>query len=348
MQLFRGKNAASATTRVGWRDQITGIEDWARAKYADFHYKITHLPQTNYELGLKFAQEGKFGDAIFRFRVTLYLAPEFADAWYHLGTSLIAKSKPREAITALKKCLHLKPEHEEARYMLAALDAAQLGPKGQPMHMPASMVEEFFARSAPSYDAVEAQLGYEAPQNLYKVTRALLPQGPWRIVDLGCGTGLSARPWRKEALQLVGVDRVTAMVERAVVAQAETGPLFNHVATADVAHPQFALAETQFADPYDLVLAVNLLPYIGEAGSFITNAARLTKPGGHFAVTLEPYNGTAGFGVMQATMRFGHHPDYIRLLAEKLGFALRQQETILMYPNVKLTAQVYSKMSGAA
>lgn len=232
--------------------------------------------------------------------------------------------------------------------MLAALDPAQLGPKGQPLHMPVAMVEEFFTRTAANYDEMEAQLGYELPQNLYKLTRQALPQGSLRILDLGCGTGLSARPWRKEALQLVGVDRVTAMVERAVVAQTEVGPLFNHVATNDVTHPQFALTETQFADPYDLTLAVNVLTYIGEATAFMANAARLTRPGGHFAVTMEPYNGTAGFGVVPATMRYGHHPDYIKLLAEKHGLTLRLQETVGMYPNVKVTAQLFQKAGGAA
>lgn len=318
--------------------QLMAWDEKLRVLIDDVKYKLQHLPQTNFELGKRFAEEGKPADAAFRFRMATYFAPNFTEAWYHLGNSLIAKGDKAKAIAALKRTLQLQPTHTDAKFMLATLDPNQLAAQDRPTRMPAHMVEGFFAAAAASYDIMEGANGYVAPLQVHARVSKALGTAAAHVLDVGCGTGLSAMPWRKEAKQLQGVDVVMPMVERARLAKLEGIAVFDAVQQMDANTPHATLPAGQ-----DVVLAVNVLPFMGECAAFVTNAAKALKAGGVLAITVDPYAAANGFGVVPATSRFGHGVDYVRQLAAAAGLQPVLSEAVQMYEHNKAVLMVFAK-----
>ena len=138
---------------------------------------------------------------------------------------------------------------------------------------------------------------------------------------------------------MAGVDVVPEMTALAKQAMFEGKPLYDEVVTLDANAPHFAPPGA----PYDLVLALSVLPYVGEAAVFITTMAKSLAEDGVAALTIEPYNGTGGFGVVPATARFGHSAEYIKQLAFAAGLTLVGQETIVLYPDSKDTLLMFAK-----
>ncbi len=321
------------------KSQLMRWDDAIRAFIDDTKYKLKHLPQTNFELGQKFGAEGRLDDALFRFKMATYFAPNFTQAWYNLGCCLIAKEKPAKAIAAFKRTLQLDPAHLDAKFMLATIDDTLLAPQDRPLRMPTHMVEGFFAKVATQYDMIEGANGYEGPQHFHKRVRQLLGRAPERILDVGCGTGLAAMPWRAEAKEIVGVDVTPQMVERSQLARIAGVEVYAQVLTMDAnkAQASFPLPE------YDVVIALNVLPYMGECSAFITNAARVLKQDGLLAVTFDALPSGKGFGVLPVTSRFGHGVEYMKQLAQAAGLTLAAQDTLQLYLESKTLMLVFSK-----
>lgn len=96
---------------------------------------------------------------------------------------------------------------------------------------------------------------------------------PRRVVDLGCGTGLSARPWSERAGDVVGVEANAAML---AVAEANTQQ-------ANVRYVQAFASETGLPDESaDLVTCSQSFHWM-EPVSTLREAARVLVPGGVFA-----------------------------------------------------------------
>lgn len=320
-------------TLMEWDDQI-------RRKIEEIDYKLKHLPQTNFELGKKFAGEGKVKDAIFRFRIATYFAPNYTDAWYHLGSALIARGSKPKAIQALKRTLQLDPAHAEAKYMLATIDPNLLAPQDRPIHMPVHMVEGFFGKVAGEYDMIEGASGYVGPQHFHAVVMALfVGRRVTKMLDLGCGTGLSSMPFRKDVQTIIGVDITPAMVTRAELARIAGVPVFDQVLTLNANSVQAIWPVAGC----DLVIALNVMPYLGEAAAFFAHAAQALGHGGVFAVSIEPHSANSGFGVVPATGRFGHSLDYLRGIAQTAGLQLAGQDAIQLYTTTKALVLFFTK-----
>ena len=84
-------------------------EDWH--KHWDF-------VKNNYDLGLAHLEQGNAADAVFRFTMVSWLAPQDANVWYQLGRAYWTYDKPQKSIQALKKALQLDPEHVDAKIAL--------------------------------------------------------------------------------------------------------------------------------------------------------------------------------------------------------------------------------------
>ena len=50
------------------------------------------------------------------------------------------------------------------------------------------------------------------------------------------------------------------------------------------------------------------------------------------AVTVEPFDTAAGFGVNLDTGRFGHHPHYVKQAAAAAGLTVKQEARVQLYP----------------
>lgn len=293
--------------------------------------KLRNLPQTNFDLGCDFAERGQWKDAAFRFRVALYLKPDYAQAHYNLGCCQLRMGERAKARQSFLAALRLVPSHGDAIFMLSAVDPNAVPADRRPYRMPVGMVQPFFTAIAEPYEALEARNNYQGGRVVFDAVKPLLDAPrDLVIVDLGAGTGLASRPWRPLAKEIVGVEFTPAMANQARLMKVADAPLFDRVLEEDIYDVSASAAPLATAD---LVLAVNTVQFLGNLQPLFTSLAAKLKPGALVAITIEPFSAAAGYGVNLETGRFGHHPEYIKLTARNAGLTLKQEGRAALYPN---------------
>jgi predicted TPR repeat methyltransferase len=153
-------------------------------------------------------------------------------------------------------------------------------------------------------------------------------QGVWgQCVDLGCGTGLLGPLLRSRVSLLEGVDLSQKMVEKAQGKGCYDG-LFVRDAVA--------FLQDQYARGwgFDVMVAADVLVYIGNLAPLLAAAAHAANAGCVFAFSTEQATdaegmGEAGFRVTSSG-RFQHSVEYIKHVAMASGWALlkHQQATL--------------------
>jgi predicted TPR repeat methyltransferase len=133
-----------------------------------------------------------------------------------------------------------------------------------------------------------------------------------RILDLGCGTGLSGEAFKDLAVggRLDGIDLSPGMIE-----EARRRNIYSDLMVEDF--------ETALAVPglsYDLIIAGDALIYHGDLAPVLSGAARRLDPKGFCLFTVEKM---AGEGWEQTPAnRFRHSEVYLRSCAKKSGFVV--------------------------
>lgn len=170
-----------------------------------------------------------------------------------------------------------------------------------PAKLPSAYVAMVFDRYDDYEQRMIGRLHYQAPQLLLAAIEAALGPGPrpQRILDLGCGTGLMGAAIKPLAARLDGIDLSPAMVERSrargIYDQLEAGDLFTLLGGR--------------VQSYDLLVAADVCPYIGDLAPLLAAAAPALAPGGLLAFTAE--RGEAGWS-LGGTRRFVHAPEHVR------------------------------------
>jgi len=197
--------------------------------------------------------------------------------------------------------------------MLAALNADRTD------RAPREYTTRLFDRYADSFDAhLVRSLHYRVPQLLRRAVQpyTTLTPPPWRIADLGCGTGLCAFHLRDLAEFIIGVDLSPNMIEharrRGVYDTLITGDLLTSLT------PQHA--------PFDLIVAADVFIYLGELRPVFARAADALRPDALFAFSTERCAGH-DFQLLP-TGRFAHSPAYIDRLAHACGFQILRDDAI--------------------
>ncbi len=315
-----------------------------RALFETWKYKLQHLPETNFELGCRFARDGKWMDAKFRFRFALYLRPEFTQAWYNLGCCYMQLAKPGEARAAFRKALSLKADHTEARFMLSSLEP-NLPANALPHTMPRAMVVDFFTDVAPRYDRLCEQNQYHGPRIFLDAIKPFLTKHEGlHLIDGGCGSGLAARPWRGMVSEAVGIDITPAMVALAVAARAGDNPVYDKVLNDDLCAIK---PGTLPAGGAHVVLVADSAQFIGDLAPLMKTVAHVLAPGGVFAISVEPFEAPHGYGVNPATGRFGHTADYVKKLAAAAGLETKRDGRVPLYEQMQAHLFIFSKGQAA-
>lgn len=239
------------------------------------------------------------------------------DATVHhaLGRCWLALREPAKAMSALRHARGVAEGDEAApiERLIAALEA------GEGSDLSAAYVRALFDRYADRFDQdLVGKLGYAAPDLLRTaVERAVPGKAGLRILDLGCGTGLAGVAFKALAAHLAGVDLSPRMVEKA-----RQRGLYDDLCVGDVVE-----AMERAPGGWDLLVAADVLVYIGDLAPVFAAAALALPQGGHFAATVErlPAESTQEFA-LGATRRYAHAENYVRRSAEEAGFAVRLME----------------------
>lgn len=220
------------------------------------------------------------------------------------------------AVEAFCRALALDPYDRGG----VSLRLAALGAAAAPRRAPPAYVTMLFDQHAEQFDRVlVGDLGYDVPAALRAAAEALgiLPVG--RMLDLGCGTGLAGLAFAGRYGHLTGVDLSPGMLGEAD-GRGGYDDLYVGEATGFLA----SWAEDG-EPPFELIVATDVVPYLGALGGLFRGAAACLAPEGHFGFSTEtlPPEAMAGrnWAVGPGT-RFAHAPDYLRARLSAAGLSL--------------------------
>ena len=210
--------------------------------------------------------------------------------------------------------LAISPDNATARFMLSATAGA-----AAPVAAPADYLREHFDGFAPGFEATLVdRLGYNTPRVMRD---ALLPwlrqqQGALRILDAGCGTGLSGPVFRPFAAHLTGVDIAPGMLELAAAKGCYDA--------LDAAELTAFLRAAAKGPPFDLIVATDVVMYFGEVATLLDVAGAVLRPGGRFGFTVEAHD-QPGYR-LYPTGRYKHARGFVEQRIARAGLLSRVVE----------------------
>ena len=248
-------------------------------------------------------------------RVISINASVFA-AYRPLVWTLNYRRRHEEAVTTLRGWCAAAPTDPVAAHLLAAYTRESI-----PDRASDAFVKHTFDQAAETFDTyLRDTLQYRAPEALGTHLATLVPASAGAsldVLDMGCGTGLSApvlRPW---ARHLSGVDLSTGMLEKAREA--------NGYDILDAAELTVYLDQKSVSGPqFDLLFAADTLVYFGRLDEVLNKAFAALRAGGWIAFTVEHLSTRANDSESQfsleTTGRYKHSEEYVVATLSSAGF----------------------------
>lgn len=264
-----------------------------------------------YVLGDFFLRRMQFGESEKFLRRAVELNPHFLDARRKLAVDLCNLQKKEEALEQLNIILEKEPDNQN----LLFLRAVQLGER--PDTAPRAHVANLFDVYADKFEAhLTKKLGYRTPQILaeriiHLRTQEGIPSSNLSLLDIGCGTGLVAEAFQSFTQYRVGIDVSPRMVE-----EANKRGLYDEALVEDGV--EYML---QTARHFDLIIAADVLVYIGNPEPLFAAAVDKLTPGGYLAFSVEKGDDAPPF-VLRPSGRFAHDLHATKALGEKYGLKL--------------------------
>ena len=234
-----------------------------------------------------------------------FLLPDDPAQWHYLGELAHIIGRREDARDAYEKYVQFRPDDAETQQILVSLRN-----EAPPPRAPDRCIQQLYARFADFYeDNMCGDLEYQAPERLSEALNSQLgAAGNLRVLELGCGTGLAAPLLRKRAKYLYGIDLSPEMATRAQA----TG-LYDGIEVAEITE----WLSSPGAPPFDLIAACDTLIYFGDLRQVVFPAARLLRPGGWIAFTVERGE-TIPFQLTDSG-RYTHSETHIRDVAREAG-----------------------------
>jgi predicted TPR repeat methyltransferase len=179
--------------------------------------------------------------------------------------------------------------------------------------MPEGYVRALFDGYAPRFEQALEGLTYRAPELLFRAVEASHAGVRMKFgsaLDLGCGTGLAALPFRPFSDWMVGVDLSPAML-----AQARSKGLYDRLIESEVG--AFLAGEARIKARYHLVLAADVFMYFEDLAPVLTLAAQVLASPGQLAFSVETHEGD---GVtLRETLRYAHGKAHVQAALAAAG-----------------------------
>lgn len=258
------------------------------------------------------------------FRKALQLRSDHIPALQNLITMLGRQGRHDDVRPLLQHHLGLQPDNEYVRHQLAMLSGEQTDAA------PAGYVRQVFDEYADRFDDhLLGQLGYRTPEHLARWLFAEAPSdSAWRVLDLGCGTGLVGQHIHERCEELIGVDLSGRMLEKA----RERGG-YTRLDQADV----LTQMQQEATHHFDVIVSADVFVYIGKLDDLMPEARRILKPGGLMAFSVESMDSShiqptaediqRGHR-LDSTGRYSHTQDHLLELASAHGFSVVRQEEV--------------------
>lgn len=230
---------------------------------------------------------------------------------YNRALALEKSGDVEAAVKAYEEVLVIDPDDHGG----AAVRIASMGRGETPDKAPDAYVATLFDQHADVFeDVLVEQLEYHVPM-LVRQRLQTLKLGPFvRVLDLGCGTGLTGGALRDMADDITGIDLSENMVEIA-----HEKDVYETLYVAEVVD----FLEDNDDEPFDLITATDVLPYLGALEALFFGVAENINAGGLFIFSSEtlPADTFAGRSFMVGpNQRFAHAESYVRERLNAIGF----------------------------
>ena len=297
-------NLGLALVRLGKLEEA--ISSLEKAIKLDPHYGDAWL-----NLGDVYCCQGQLQKGVDVFQRCIGFIPDFVEAHYNLSIAQHDLELLPDAIESLQRTIELAPEHTAARHMLAVLSGET--PDNAPQQFVTTLFDQYSHRF--EKDLVN-RLEYRIPTRLRELFSEYIQADTRlsKVIDLGCGTGLSGQAFHDIADYLAGIDISKKMLEHA-----REKEIYDILLVGDVCEQLHELP-----DLFDLFIATDVMIYIGNLEPLFSAVRGKASPGAYFAFSVESQQ--QNDFTLQPTGRYAHATAYISRLAAVSDFTVVAQE----------------------
>ena len=331
----RYANLGQLDTAIGYYEKALSI----KPNYAEAHYN----------LGFTRQRLGQLDAAVRSYKMVVDIKPDYAEAHNNKILSVIyffsndqmpdaidtvealIKDYPNEALLynmcggcyvslgqldmAIKnyeKALAIKPDYAVPQHMLNSLIGYTS--KEPPKEYIKNLFDDFAERFD---DSLVKKLDYKLPFLMKELILKLDPNKSKfdKVIDLGCGTGLSGKGLRDISNNLAGID-----LSENMVAKARELDVYDSLIVGDIVD---TLNSSQ--EKYDLFIALDVLIYIGDVKSIFNAVRNCCNKNSFFIFSVETQE-EDGYSLLK-TARYSHSESYILKTASD-GFKLIDSQEV--------------------
>jgi predicted TPR repeat methyltransferase len=279
------------------------------------------------DVALALVAQGDYIAAIDVARAALAADGDWDEAHFTLGDIFERAGETENAVEAFRQYLILDPQDR----MGAEVRLTLLGAAAMRDRLPPDYVRALFDDYAPRFEiSLRDRLAYRGPELLFEAVRAhLLAQTSLpEMLDLGCGTGLVGEVFAGHFSAIDGIDLSPRMINRARakgmyrtliagdITEMPTAPGSGLLGSDALASAPLGL--DKLGTDYGLVIAADVLNYLGDLAPALRAAHARLKPGGLLAFSLE--HGDAFPFDLGPGQRFRHHQRAVEEWLSECGF----------------------------
>jgi len=270
--------------------------------------------EVNYNLGNALNDLGQLDDAVKSYEKALAIKPDYAEAHNNLGNVLKDLGQLDDAVKSYERAIAIKPDYLVPQHMINALTG------NTSTEPPKEYVKNLFDDYAEGFDdSLIKQLGYKLP---FLMKELILKLGPLRnkfekVIDLGCGTGLTGIELRDISNNLTGID-----ISSNMVAKTRELDVYDRLIEGDVVD---ILSSSK--EKYDLFIALDVFIYIGELTKMFKTVRQCCNKNALFIFSIETQE-EDGYSLLKSA-RYSHSEGYILKTASVAFKVIYSQEVNL-------------------
>lgn len=277
--------------------------------------EINPLVESYFNIGVLIMNQERHTEAAEYLEHAAKIDPDYLPTFLNLGAIYLKMNKMNEAVRCYQAAIKLKPDDQEIQHILSAITQQHT-----PDAAPKEYLQHLFDQYAHYYDKHLTQyLQYQVPEKLFQVIQEQthIDSPEWIILDLGCGTGLSGKPFKKLAKYLIGID-----ISESMIITAHEKNIYDEIHSGDI---------QQLIENYhnmDLIIAADVFTYIGDLAGIFAKVHVALKPNGLFIFTVEktstePY-------LLQQNIRYAHSKRYLETLIQDNHFKMLKFDNLIL------------------
>ena len=243
-----------------------------------------------------FFSKGDMQKALEILNILVKKNPKDALLFNMLGGCFASLGQAEMAIKNYQKALEFEPEYAIPKHMLNSLTGHTS--KEPPKQYVKNLFDDYAYRFN---DALVNNLKYSLP---FIIKELILKSNSAKsqyqnVIDLGCGTGLAGKNLREISTNLSGID-----ISENMICEAEKLDIYDTLLIGDIVEK---LNESQ--DKFDLLVALDVLVYIGDVQSTFKAVHKSCKSDSLFVFSVELQDEN-GYSLLKSS-RYAHADEYI-------------------------------------